>query len=193
MDDALLRLSVLGTFRLEKGDTPVNVPGRKARALLAYLALHPEPHAREQLAALFWSSGADADARLSLRVTLSQLKKIHPALVLADTDTVQLNPAAPLWAQRPTFGKSTPAICTAAPIPIGAIFLRHRRTSAKIEQPLIPLTTERGVYFFGSSDALRVCCPSPGQCVPSRRASISARYPARRDFPVTAPLWTRRE
>src|SRR5437016_3876602 len=68
-----LRLYLLGAFRLERDGTLVNVPGRKARSLLAFLTLYPEQHTREQLAARFWDSSSSIEARLSLRVTLNAL------------------------------------------------------------------------------------------------------------------------
>ncbi|HEY3011263.1 MAG TPA: hypothetical protein VGJ36_00855, partial [Gemmatimonadales bacterium] len=39
----------------------------KALALLAYLALEPGPHSREELAGLLWGESSDAEARASLR------------------------------------------------------------------------------------------------------------------------------
>lgn len=98
-----LRLYLLGAFRLERNGALVSVPGRKARALLAYLTLYPEQHTRERLAARFWDSASTTDARLSLRVTLNALRKLDPNLILADTDTVQLNHEAQLWSDVRTF------------------------------------------------------------------------------------------
>ena len=51
--------------------SPVDIRARKARALLAYMALQPGvPLRREQLATLLWGEFADARARASLRQTL---------------------------------------------------------------------------------------------------------------------------
>ena len=71
MTTEALRLSVLGTFHLERGSELVRLPRRKTEALLAYLALHPQPHAREKIAALFWGDATDEAARRSLRVELA--------------------------------------------------------------------------------------------------------------------------
>ncbi|MGD8328320.1 MAG: tetratricopeptide repeat protein [Acidobacteriota bacterium] len=65
--------------------------------LLAYLALHPESHAREKVAALFWPEVPDASARASLRNALSTLRrKLGKQLLEADRETVRLNPGHPL-------------------------------------------------------------------------------------------------
>jgi TolB-like protein/DNA-binding SARP family transcriptional activator len=63
------RLRLLGEFRLEDAaGRPVELRSRKARALLAYLALHPSGReTRERLAALLWGSMGDRRARANLR------------------------------------------------------------------------------------------------------------------------------
>lgn len=95
---APLRLLLLGAFRLEKGGQSVNLARRKVESLLAYLALHPEPHSREKLAALLWGEFPDADARASLRNALTILRKhLGTDLILTEQDTIQLNPDYPLW------------------------------------------------------------------------------------------------
>lgn len=92
------KLFLLGGFRLERDGTEVSLPRRKVEALLAYLTLYPQEHPREKLAALFWGDSTDADARLSLRVALANLRSaLGENLLLADRETVQLNPAFPLW------------------------------------------------------------------------------------------------
>ena len=61
-----LSLELLGGFRLRTraGET-VRLPTAKARALLAYLALHPgRPQARAKLAALLWGEFADNLSRV---------------------------------------------------------------------------------------------------------------------------------
>lgn len=91
-------LYLFGPFRLESESHPIRLPTRKVEALLAYLALHPQPHPREKLAALFWGDTPDAQARASLRNALPTLRRlIHPELLLADRQTIQLNPTFPLW------------------------------------------------------------------------------------------------
>jgi predicted ATPase/DNA-binding SARP family transcriptional activator len=101
------RLNVLAAFRLEASAggarsqdkfQSIDLPTRKIESLLAYLALHPEPHAREKLAALIWGDATDEQARNSLRNALSVLRKqLVDDLLLVDRETVQLAPRFPLW------------------------------------------------------------------------------------------------
>lgn len=97
------RLSLLGPFRLERLPAPgqpserVALYSRKVESLLAYLALFPGEHAREQLAALLWGDSTDAQARASLRRALNNLRQaLGEDALLADRETVQLNPGLPL-------------------------------------------------------------------------------------------------
>ncbi|MDP2975169.1 MAG: hypothetical protein Q8N45_03035 [Anaerolineales bacterium] len=64
----------------------------------AYLALHTEQHPREKLAALLWGDSTDEQARHSLRTALAILRKhLGDDVILADRETVQLNPDFPRW------------------------------------------------------------------------------------------------
>src|SRR6476660_2868084 len=72
-------LRLLGGFAIEANvgrPIPISVRCRKARALLAYLAMKPDYRARrEELATLFWSDNPDASARHSLRQCLISLRQ----------------------------------------------------------------------------------------------------------------------
>lgn len=93
----LLQLQLLGSFNLKDERGSLRLPTRKIESLLAFLALHPEPHSREKLAALFWGDSSDAQARGSLRKALTFLRKhLSDEVLLADRETVQLNPEFPL-------------------------------------------------------------------------------------------------
>lgn len=93
---APLRLHLFGSFSAETGSA--RLPTRQAQLLLAYLVLHPEPHSREKLAGLLWGDVPDADARHSLRTAINTLRKVlGEPLLLADRETVQINPAFPIW------------------------------------------------------------------------------------------------
>ena len=72
-----LHLALLGPFRARLGDgTALHVRRRKARALLAYLAIRAgEPQPREALIALLWPEVDPAEARHSLRQTLTVLRR----------------------------------------------------------------------------------------------------------------------
>ena len=93
-----MRVFLLGSFELKVNDRAVHLPTRKTEALLAYLALHSTVQNRERLAALFWGDSSDELARRSLRTALSALRKeLGEDFLLADRDTIQLNPAFPFW------------------------------------------------------------------------------------------------
>jgi DNA-binding SARP family transcriptional activator/pimeloyl-ACP methyl ester carboxylesterase len=90
-------LRLFGGFqaRLEPG-VPLTLPTRKAQALLAYLALRPDPaHHRDSLAALLWPDRPDEQARASLRHALYELRRAlvaSPAVLLTEGDTVTVDP-----------------------------------------------------------------------------------------------------
>ncbi len=115
---AALCVELLGGFALRSdGGAPRSLPSRKARALLAYLALRPgHAHSREQLTALLWGDTPDALARQAFRQTLSRLRRgLGDAAGLAfvpGLDTVALDPAQ-VWVDAVEFeamaGKDQPA------------------------------------------------------------------------------------
>jgi TolB-like protein len=73
----MLRLKLFGRFALETTDgKAVVLSARKARALLAYLALTPDmSRSRDEIMALLWSDRAESQARGSLRQVLAGLRK----------------------------------------------------------------------------------------------------------------------
>jgi DNA-binding SARP family transcriptional activator/tetratricopeptide (TPR) repeat protein len=71
----MLRIRLIGEMALEIDGTPSPTPAsRRARSLLAWLALHPGPHPRAQVAALFWPDVLDTSARTNLRSALLTLR-----------------------------------------------------------------------------------------------------------------------
>src|SRR3954469_23888183 len=72
----MLRIRVLGDLAIEADGGPAAArAGRRARALLGYLALHPGPHPRGALAARFWPDVLDESARTSLRGALADIRR----------------------------------------------------------------------------------------------------------------------
>ena len=72
----MLRVRLLGQLAIELDGTEVEPPSsRRARALLAWLALERRMHSRSALAARFWPDVLDESARTSLRSALSALRK----------------------------------------------------------------------------------------------------------------------
>jgi len=75
---AVATLSCLGNFRLCAVEDGADLAprGRKARALLAHLALSGGPVSRERLAGLLWSERGEEQARASLRNTLLEMRAL---------------------------------------------------------------------------------------------------------------------
>src|SRR5919202_685004 len=72
----MLRVHVLGELEVDVDGAPLAPPaGRRARALLAYLALHPGLHPRATLASRFWPDVLDESARTSLRGALADVRR----------------------------------------------------------------------------------------------------------------------
>jgi len=92
----MLELSLLGGFdvRTARGQS-VALPTRKARALLAYLALHPDQAvSRESLTALLWSDRAEPQANNSLSQAVTAIRKalagVDPAPLVVEPDSLKL-------------------------------------------------------------------------------------------------------
>lgn len=65
----------------------------KGLGLLAYLALEPGPHTRDELATLLWGSSRDQAARTSLRQALKRLRALAGDNLRVDRATVELDDA----------------------------------------------------------------------------------------------------
>ncbi len=93
----MLRVRLAGTFGLSTDGDPIPLPrSRRARALIAFLAAHPGPHARGELAGRFWPDVLDESARTSLRAALSELRRAlgpEGEALVATRDTVTLDGA----------------------------------------------------------------------------------------------------
>ena len=71
----MCEIQLIGELRVRLGGTQAELPAsRRARALLAWLALHPGRHPRSRLAGLFWPDVLDASARASLRSAIWALR-----------------------------------------------------------------------------------------------------------------------
>src|ERR687893_290898 len=86
------RVSLLGAPRIEHDGEPIEVDTRKAIALVAYLAVTRQRHARDALAGLLWPEYNQTRARAALRRTLSSLGKARAEGWLeVDRESVELN------------------------------------------------------------------------------------------------------
>ncbi|HEY7621278.1 MAG TPA: AAA family ATPase [Solirubrobacteraceae bacterium] len=90
----MLRIRVLGELTLElDGEALPPPPGRRLRALLGWLALHPGMHARAEVAGRLWPDVLDESARTSLRTALADLRRaVGDGHVVATRDAVGLAP-----------------------------------------------------------------------------------------------------
>ncbi len=89
-----VEISLLGEMRVFVDGAPVALPSsKKARALLAFLAITGRPHRRERLCELLWDLPDDPKA--ALRWALTKLRKILDGegekRILADRERVSLN------------------------------------------------------------------------------------------------------
>ena len=82
LDDQVagLKLTLLGGFDVASDEgEPLSLSTKKAKALLAYLALRPgQAHSREKIAGLLWGNSGGEQARASLRQTLATLRRSLP-------------------------------------------------------------------------------------------------------------------
>ncbi len=88
----MLSVRLLGSPQLQLDDRPVDVPRRKSRALIYYLAAHAEPLTRDHLLALFWPDTGRAAAQQTLRTTLHGLRKILGAPLIIEDDKLTVGP-----------------------------------------------------------------------------------------------------
>ncbi|HET9664140.1 MAG TPA: BTAD domain-containing putative transcriptional regulator, partial [Burkholderiales bacterium] len=97
---AELELRLLGRFQARcSSGRLVALTTRKARALLAYLALHAgQAQSRDKLISLLWSDRAERQGRDSLRQALTTLRRglgsERVALLTVDGDAITVEPAA---------------------------------------------------------------------------------------------------
>jgi adenylate cyclase len=88
-----LRLNVLGPFEARWSDgEPAELSNKKARALLAYLAVeNGRAHARERLAGMLWGETGDERARHNLRQSLSAIRRCCGPVIVAQGDLLELD------------------------------------------------------------------------------------------------------
>lgn len=96
----MLRLHTLGrpyaTLHANAAATLASLTG-KPLALLCYLAITRQTHARTTLAGLFWGELPEVDARNNLRVALSKLRRDLDSYLNITHETIAFNLTAPHW------------------------------------------------------------------------------------------------
>jgi DNA-binding SARP family transcriptional activator len=100
---SMLKVRLLGTFEVKYEDRSIQISGRPAQSLFAYLILNGRIfHRREKLGAMLWPDSTDAKARENLRHTLWRIRKSLPPTslieyLLADNLAITFNPSAEYW------------------------------------------------------------------------------------------------
>ena len=98
---------MLGDLKLEIAGLAVPLPAsRRARSLLAWLALHPGEHPRSEVAGRFWPDVLDASARTSLRGALAELRRslgVAGDVLIATRERVGLARDERLWTDAAAF------------------------------------------------------------------------------------------
>src|SRR6516225_654811 len=94
-----LELILFGGFQARAAGQVIDVPGRKERALLAFLAMPPgERRSRDKLCGLLWGDRGDKQARDSLKQAVHRLRSsfdaILPLPIVADREFLSLDRAA---------------------------------------------------------------------------------------------------
>ncbi|HUL06006.1 MAG TPA: BTAD domain-containing putative transcriptional regulator [Candidatus Acidoferrum sp.] len=94
-----MQLVLLGGFEVRAAGQEIEIPGRKERALLAFLAIPAgQARSRDKLAGLLWSDRGDTQARESLKQAVFKLRKlldgVQPSPLRADREFVALDTEA---------------------------------------------------------------------------------------------------
>jgi DNA-binding SARP family transcriptional activator len=81
----MLSIRLFGTPQITCEAQPLKLARRKSRAILYYVAAHPQPIPRDHLLAFFWPDAERAAGQQVLRTTLYGLRSaLGPALLVAD-------------------------------------------------------------------------------------------------------------
>ncbi|MEJ2303396.1 MAG: AAA family ATPase, partial [Anaerolineales bacterium] len=87
-----LKIYLLGQFKLQADDLPVELPSRPAQSLLAYLVLNAGvTHRREKLAGLLWPEATERNARSYLRQALWRIRKSLESASLSWEDYLHIS------------------------------------------------------------------------------------------------------
>ena len=94
----MLTITLLSDVQLALDGAPVDgFVSAKAQALFCYLVASGRSHHRDALVGLFWAEVPEEKAKRSLRVALSNLRKLLPDALEITRTTVSFNRAIPYW------------------------------------------------------------------------------------------------
>jgi len=103
-----LTIYLFGSLELRRDNELLpSLATQKTQSLLAYLILHCQrPHSRYELATLFWGDRDDVHAHHSLSTALWRIRRLlGEDYLLADSTSVQFNPASSFWLDVTEFEK----------------------------------------------------------------------------------------
>ncbi len=87
-----LSIYLLGQFKLQANQLPIELPSRPAQSLLAYLVLNKGvTHRREKLAGILWPNASESNARNYLRQALWRIRKALESASLKWEDYLKIN------------------------------------------------------------------------------------------------------
>ena len=115
-----IKISFLGPLTVEvQGELVAGLSSAKIRALLAYLVVERQPHARGALGELLWPDRPDGYAVQNLRQSLSRLKRAlqkagAPDCIIATRKTLAFNPEVDAWLDVDVFNEALDAVSTHA-------------------------------------------------------------------------------
>lgn len=128
------KLTLFGTPRLLINEEEISLGRRQAVALLAYLSLEKGTHVRDSMASLLWPNVPIAKARVSLRTTLSSIKKkLGDDFLVINHKTIGLAPQTSLWIDLEEFQTAV------------AAYLRHHPNSTSLICEQCVETLEKGL------------------------------------------------
>jgi DNA-binding SARP family transcriptional activator len=95
----MLKIHLLGHFKVLKEEDAIEVPSRPSQSLLAYLAMSAgTAHRREKLAGLLWPDANESNARSNLRHALWRLRKaVGNEYFIADKISVAFDDRSEYW------------------------------------------------------------------------------------------------
>jgi DNA-binding SARP family transcriptional activator len=102
-----IRVYTLGRFAIERdGQVLDNFLSTKTGILFTYLAMNPGEHARDRLAALFWSETNDEQSLKNLRTVLSSLRRQLDDTLVISRKTLAIRDDAAVWVDASAFERA---------------------------------------------------------------------------------------
>ena len=178
-----------------KGDRIEMPKSRKARALLAFLALNDKPVHRSRLSEMFWDKAADP--RGGLRWALTRLRKVlgpEEGWLVADAATVALHcPAGALDVQAEEADRLLLATESGEHDSYAAWLVKIRETAASKARPSAaasPSTSElprQTIRYTSAADGTRIAYAAMGEGRPVMKA---ANWLTHLDAELEIPEWS---